>query len=116
VSNLYPVSPYATYLPTTLALRRLFTPVAYWLRNGNACKRRRPIPRHRVQAKQSFSRAREGLPRQGKRLRNGGRPLPDGRGHFSWHGVETYAQGKFQHLFETGAQTFGIVRIQRARR
>ena len=53
---------------------------------------------------------------KGKRLRNGGRPLPDVGGHFSWHGLETYAQGQFQHLFETGAQTFWIVRIQRARR
>lgn len=97
-------------------MRRLFTPVAYWLRNGNACERGRPVPRHRVQAEQSFSRARESLALAGKRLRNGGRPLLDGGGHFSWHGVETYSQGQFQHLFETGAQAFWIVRIQRARR
>jgi hypothetical protein len=92
-------------------VRRLFTPAAYWLRNGKLCERGRAIPRHRVQAQQSFCRARESLTREGKRLRNGGRPLPNGRGRFSWHGVETYAQGKFQHLFETGAQTFWIVRI-----
>ena len=114
--NLYPVSPYATYLPITLAVRRLFTPVAYWVRNGNACERWRPVPCHRVQAHQSFGRAGEGLPRQGERLRDGGRPLPHGGGDFSWHAVQTYASGQFQHLFETGAQTFWIVRLQCARR
>ena len=97
-------------------MRRLFTPAAYWLRNGNSCERGRPVPRHRVQAEQSFSRARESFPLEGKRLCNGGRPLPDVGGHFSWHGLETNAQGQFHHLFETGAQTFWIVRIQRARR
>lgn len=96
-------------------MRRLFTPVAYWLRNRRPCKRGRSVPRHRVQAEQSFSRAGESLALEGKRLRNGGRPLPDGGGHFGWHGLETNAQGQFQHLFETGAQTFWIVRIQRAR-
>ena len=92
-------------------MRRLFTPVADWVRNGNSCERRRPVPRYRVQAEQSFSRACESLPLAGERLCNGGRPLPDGGGHFSWHGVETNAQGQFQHLFETGTQTFWIVRL-----
>ena len=27
--------------------RRLFTPAAYWLRNGRPCERGRPVPRHR---------------------------------------------------------------------
>ena len=92
-------------------MRRLFTPVAYWLRNRRPCKRGRSVPRHRVQAEQSFSRAGESLALEGKRLRNGGRPLPDGGGHFGWHGLETNAQGQFQHLFETGTQTFWIVRL-----
>ena len=116
LTNLYPVSPYATYLPFTLAVHRLFTPVAYWLRNGNSCERRRPVPRYRVQAEQSISRAGESLARSGKCLRNGGRPMLDGGGHFGWDGVQTDAEGQFQHLFETGAQAFWIVRIQRARR
>ena len=42
--------------------------------------------------------------------------MPDGGGHFGWHGFETYAQGQFHHLFQTGAQAFWIVRIQCARR
>ena len=95
VSNLYPVNPYATYLPITLAVRRLFTPVAYWLRNGNSCERGRPVPRHRVQAEQSVSRAGESLAFEAERLCDGRRPLPDGGSHFGWHCLKTYAEGQF---------------------
>jgi hypothetical protein len=93
---------------------RRFASAADWL--SNRARSRRPLSRNRISSEQSLCRASARFAFKRKHLCHGGRPLPDGCGVFCRDSRETDAKRKFQDLLQTGAQTFGIVRVQRARR
>src|SRR5947199_75159 len=86
------------------------------LLSNRACGRGRAIPRNCISPEQPLCCAGARFAFERKYLCNGGRPLPDGCGVFRRDSGETDAKRKFQGLFQTGAQTFGVVRVQRARR
>ena len=110
----FSVNHYATSQPPLILHRRNCTSVSHELRNRFAYLGE--LSRDGASPEQSFGCAGKSFAGKAKRLRNGRGPLSDGGSHDGRHSIEADTERQFQHLFETGAQTFRIVRIQRARR